>query len=109
VATGVVTAAGMAVIPLQLQDTIGQEETLPAIVDTGFNGFLTLPLSQIAKLGFHYEGNIEVMLGDEREVKGRCLSGHGRIGGAGPGRHHLGSGRQSSRGHGLAERLARVP
>lgn len=66
--TGVVTAAGMAVIPLTLQDTIGYEAPLEAIVDTGFNGFLTLPLPQIAKLGFPYEGNIEVVLGDGRAV-----------------------------------------
>jgi clan AA aspartic protease len=67
--TGVVTAAGTAVIPLTVQSTTGQAEILDAIVDTGFNGFLTLPLPQIAKLGFPYEGNIEVVLGDGREVQ----------------------------------------
>ena len=67
--TGVVTVAGTAVIPLTVQGTTGQVETLPAILDTGFNGFLTLPLPQIATLGFPYEGNIEVVLGDGREVK----------------------------------------
>jgi clan AA aspartic protease len=68
VITGVVTAAGTAVIPLTVQSTTGHEEPLDAIVDTGFNGFLTLPLPQIAKLGFPYEGNIEVVLGDGRGV-----------------------------------------
>lgn len=39
------------------------------MVDTGFNGFLTLPLPQIARLGFPYEGAADVILGDGETVR----------------------------------------
>jgi clan AA aspartic protease len=61
--TGVVTA-NAAVIAVQLVGTNGRTATLDAIVDTGFNGFLTLPLPEIARLGFAYQGNMEAVLGD---------------------------------------------
>ncbi len=61
--TGVVTA-NAAVIAIHLVSTNGQTTTLDAIVDTGFNGFLTLPLPEIARLGFAYQGNMEAVLGD---------------------------------------------
>ena len=57
--TGQVVAGREVVILLTLQGTQGQVTTLDAIVDTGFTGFLTLPLSQIAQLGFSYEGIID--------------------------------------------------
>ncbi len=65
--TGVVTA-NAAVIAVQLVGTNGQTATLDAIVDTGFNGFLTLPLPEIARLGFAYQGNMEAVLGDGSET-----------------------------------------
>lgn len=67
--TGVVTPQHQAVIPLTLQDWHGQPETVDAIVDTGFNGFLTLPLPRIAQLRFPYEGIAEVILGDGNTVR----------------------------------------
>jgi predicted aspartyl protease len=67
--TGSVTAQQQAVIPLTVQDWQGQPETVDAIVDTGFNGFLTLPLAQIARLRFPYEGIAEVILGDGDTVR----------------------------------------
>jgi clan AA aspartic protease len=67
--TGHVTAQQHAVIPLTVQDWQGQPETVDAIVDTGFNGFLTLPLPQIARLRFPYEGIAEVILGDGDTVR----------------------------------------
>jgi len=65
--TGRVTADA-AVIAVQLCGTNGQIETVEAILDTGFNGFLTLPLEQITRLGFPYEGNLEAVLGDGRDT-----------------------------------------
>jgi clan AA aspartic protease len=67
--TGAVTAQQQALIPLTLQDWQGQPETVEAIVDTGFNGFLTLPLPLIARLRFPYEGMAEVILGDGDTVR----------------------------------------
>ena len=49
--------------------------TLDAIVDTGFTGFLTLPLSQIAQLGFSYEGIIDARLGDGRAAEFDMFAG----------------------------------
>ena len=40
---GVVNDAYEAVIPLTLQGSAGQTREIEAVVDTGFNGFLTLP------------------------------------------------------------------
>jgi predicted aspartyl protease len=62
--TGHVVAGQYATIPLMLQGTQGQEETLDVIIDTGFTGFLTLSLPQIAKLGFPYQGLIDARLGN---------------------------------------------
>ena len=65
---GVVTEQRTAVIPLTVQGTMGQVDTFPAIVDTGFNGFLTLPLPRIAKLGFPYRGSMRAVLGNGKEA-----------------------------------------
>ena len=65
--TGVVTA-NAAMIAVQCVGSNGQTATLDAIVDTGFNGFLTLPLPEIARLGFPYQGNMEAVLGDGSET-----------------------------------------
>jgi predicted aspartyl protease len=62
--TGHVLAGHYATIPLVLQGSQGQEETRDVIIDTGFTGFLTLPLPQIAKLGFPYQGLIDARLGN---------------------------------------------
>ena len=37
-------------------------------MDTGFNGFLTLSLPEIARLGFAYLGNMAAVLGDGSET-----------------------------------------
>lgn len=65
---GIVTEHRTAVIPLTVQGTMGQVDTFPAIVDTGFNGFLTLPLPQIAKLGFPYRGSMRAVLGNGKDA-----------------------------------------
>ena len=73
--TGQVVAGREVVILLTLQGTQGQMTTLDAIVDTGFTGFLTLPLSQIAQLGFSYEGIIDARLGDGRAAEFDMFAG----------------------------------
>ena len=60
--------ANAARIAVHLVGSNGQTATLEAIIDTGFNGFLTLPLPEIARLGFAYQGNMEAVLGDGSET-----------------------------------------
>jgi len=66
--TGIVNADYEAVILLRVHGPTGHEHEVDAIIDTGFNGFLTLPLEQITRLGFPYEGNLEAVLGDGRDT-----------------------------------------
>ncbi len=49
--TGVVTADRQVVIPLTVRGPTGQEQEIEAIIDTGFDGWLSLPSSLIALLG----------------------------------------------------------
>ena len=49
--TGVVNTDYEAVISLQVQGPLGQEREVHAIIDTGFNGFLTLPPVLVMALG----------------------------------------------------------
>ena len=48
---GTVNADREAVLRLQVSGLPGQSQEIEAVVDTGFTGFLTLPLSAIANLG----------------------------------------------------------
>ena len=48
---GVVNAAYEAVIRLSLRGPLGQAREIDAVIDTGFNGFLTLPPVLVAELG----------------------------------------------------------
>ena|SRR5437867_736625 len=48
---GVVNPALEAILQLNVQDAQDQAHAIDATVDTGFNGFLTLPLQLIATLG----------------------------------------------------------
>ena len=41
---------------------------IECVVDTGFEGFLTLPSPEIAKLGLHYLGQINAKLADNSDV-----------------------------------------
>jgi predicted aspartyl protease len=49
--TGIVTAAPEAVINLIVRDPNSQEEEIQVVIDTGFDGSLTLPAKLIASLG----------------------------------------------------------
>lgn len=76
---GIVTANRQAVIELTLRGTDGQLNTVEAIIDTGFNGFLTLPPPQVAQLGFPYEGTVSAVLGDGREAVLDIFAGAGEL------------------------------
>lgn len=64
---GAVNADLEAVIPLSLRGPAGHERTIDAIVDTGFNGFLTLPPALVLALGL------------TRVSRGRALLANGSL------------------------------
>jgi clan AA aspartic protease len=67
--TGFVTPDREAVIHMLVRNDSGREERIDAVIDTGFNGFLTLPLSIISSLGLSFAGTTHTALGDGSEVR----------------------------------------
>ena len=59
---GVVTALIEATIRLPVRAADGREQEMEAILDTGFNGSLTLPPAMIASLGLRWRSRGLVML-----------------------------------------------
>ena len=53
-----------ALVPLPLRGPQGEEHTIEAVIDTGYNGFLTLPPSLITLLGFPFLRSSRAILGD---------------------------------------------
>ena len=66
--TGIVTANREAVIQIRVRGASGRVETVEAVIDTGFNGFLTLSAQRIAGLALPFGGTTRAVLGDGREV-----------------------------------------
>jgi clan AA aspartic protease len=64
---GTVNAAREARIPLTLQAPFGVTRAIDALIDTGFDGFLTLRPSVIVALGLKRLGRGRAMLADGRE------------------------------------------
>ncbi|OGG48151.1 MAG: clan AA aspartic protease [Candidatus Handelsmanbacteria bacterium RIFCSPLOWO2_12_FULL_64_10] len=64
--SGLVNADLEATIRLKIQGTDGHEQEIEAVIDTGFNGFLTLPPSFIIALGLPWLTQGRAMLGDGR-------------------------------------------
>jgi clan AA aspartic protease len=52
--TGIVNKDLEALLQLKVQDASGQLQDVEAVIDTGFNGFLTLSRSFIASLGLSW-------------------------------------------------------
>ena len=61
---GVVNANLEAVVTLPLQDSSGQTREVEAVVDTGFNGYLTLPPMLMEDLDLPVVGDSEATLAD---------------------------------------------
>ena len=59
---GIVDLHRSPVIPLVLRSAEGHDLEIEAVVDTGFNGSLTLPAETIARLGFEWRGRSSVTL-----------------------------------------------
>jgi clan AA aspartic protease len=66
--TGHVTAEKEAVVRIELLGPEGQIAPVEAAIDTGYDGFLTLPASLIRDLGLPFAGTARAMLGDGKEV-----------------------------------------
>jgi clan AA aspartic protease len=57
-----------AVVRLSLRSPQGREQEIEAVIDTGFNGDLTLPPDLIAELSLPFRRNGRAVLGDGSEV-----------------------------------------
>ena len=66
--TGSVTADREAVLSLRVQDFNGVMQEIETVLDTGYNGYLTLPGETIAALGLPAFGQRIVTLGDGHDV-----------------------------------------
>ena len=66
--TGRVTAQREAVVRLVILDMTHQPHDVDAVIDTGFNGFLTLPRAMVQALQLPLAGNRRVTLGDGSTV-----------------------------------------
>ena len=65
---GVVNAAYEPVITLALQGPSGQSRDIEAVVDTGFNGFLTLPTVLVSELGLPFISIGRAILANGNEI-----------------------------------------
>lgn len=66
--TGRVTAQRDAMVRLVVFDSTRQPHDVDAVIDTGFNGFLTLPRVMVQTLQLPLAGNRRVTLGDGSTV-----------------------------------------
>jgi clan AA aspartic protease len=65
---GVVNRRCEATLPLFVGNASGQKQVIDAVIDTGFNGFLTLPSSIITALNLAWNASDIVTLGDGSET-----------------------------------------
>jgi clan AA aspartic protease len=65
--TGIVTDRREAVIRLKVRGPTGQDQEIEAIIDTGFDGWLSLPSSIIAQLGLTWRQRGRALLADGSE------------------------------------------
>ena len=66
--TGQVNAYREAVIPLRVQGVGGFDREVEAVIDTGFDGFLTLSSSLIQELGLVWRRRGRAMLADGSDI-----------------------------------------
>ena len=62
--TGRVTALREAIVDLTVAGPTQRRQVIEAVLDTGFNGFLTLPNHVVRTLGLPFVGNRRATLGD---------------------------------------------
>ena len=61
---GVVNSAFDAVVNLVIRGSSGRAREIEAVIDTGYNGFLTLPPALVSELGLDYWGRGRAFLAD---------------------------------------------
>lgn len=66
---GVVNASYEPVVTLAVQGPAGQANEIEAVIDTGYNGLLTLPPPVITELGLPHRGYGEASLADGSVVE----------------------------------------
>jgi clan AA aspartic protease len=65
---GVVNLRREATLPLVVGNDSGQRQVIDTVIDTGFNGFLTLPSAIIMALNLPWSASDTVTLGDGSET-----------------------------------------
>jgi clan AA aspartic protease len=75
VITGIITADREATLSLTVRGPAGQEQEVAAVIDTGFNGMLTLAPSLVAALSLVYHSQARATLGDGSTVALRKYEG----------------------------------
>ena len=60
------TPSGEAIVRLPMRGPNGDGFDIPAVIDTGFDGWLSLPARQIRRLGLPRVGDVDVELADGR-------------------------------------------
>jgi len=66
-------------ISIAVHDASGNKQPIEATLDTGFNGYMTLPGNAILSLGLTKSGSTRIILGDGR-VEKCCVFGLSLIG-----------------------------
>ena len=64
---GIVTSRLEAVVSISVHAPKGQSETLSAVIDTGFSGFITLPPDLIARMELPYSATESMVLANGSE------------------------------------------
>ena len=67
--TGYVNQGLEPIVPVAVLDRNGHRWRLEVVVDTGFDGDLTLPQSSISELGLPWQGPVEMVQADGQAVK----------------------------------------
>jgi clan AA aspartic protease len=65
--TGIVTANREAVIRVLVRGPTGHEQEVEAVVDTGFDGWISLPPALVARLGLPWRRRGRALLADGRD------------------------------------------
>ena len=66
---GVVSAAFDAMVTLPLRARSGQMWEIEAVIDTGFNGFMTLPPALVVEMGLPFVTRGTAFLAEGEEVR----------------------------------------